>query len=213
MNARFTHSFANKLTSSTNLANVARWLVFALDLSAGALEIIFHNSDWKWSVCSLFPCEADSIISRRPPVLTSDVLIHPVPSTQALQHAALYCTCVFSPISPLLHLHYHHIVFVFTPPANPAHTQDRHACAVCHLWATWSHWLPSLYVHMRKYLLFLRLIIICAAILRPKCHWRRVEGGGGGGGGGDDEGCWCHWCCLATNVCFQLAGFGCRASE
>lgn len=100
----------------------------------------------------------------------------------------LFTAPVISPPPPLLHPNYRCIVcvlppharrptHVFAPPANPAHTRDRRACAACHLWATWSHRLPSLYVHMRKCLLFLRLIIICAAILRPKCHWRR--GGGG----------------------------------
>lgn len=135
----------------------------------------------------------------------------------------LFTAPVISPPPPLLHPNYRCIVcvlppharrptHVFAPPANPAHTRDRRACAACHLWATWSHRLPSLYVHMRK-------MSAISEADNNLCRYFKTQvplaagGGGVGVGGGDDEGCWCHWCCLATNVCFQLAGFGCLTSE
>lgn len=131
----------------------------------------------------------------------------------------LFTAPVISPPPPLLHPNYRCIVcvlppharrptYVFAPPANPAHTRDRRACAACHLWATWSHRLPSLYVHMRK-------MSAISEADNNLCRYfkTQVPLAAGGGGGGDDEGCWCHWCCLATNVCFQLAGFGCLTSE
>ncbi len=121
-------------------------------------------------------------------LLSSDVLIHRVPSAQTLQHTASYFTCVFSPASPTftfiililflfpctqtyintVHLHLPHSNMrassvTFKPPeatSSPAHL---HSCAYEEI---------SAISKPDKYL---------SAILRLKCHWQGVWGGVEGG--------------------------------
>lgn len=134
---------ANKLTddNKTNLTNLARWLVFALDHLAGAGEIGFLiQSGSDWCACYSHVQRAQSFLSLP---LSSDVLIHPVLSTQTLRHTAFYFTCTLSPPSPpipslSLHCFVHMLILPtytckLTPPANLPPTKDWNARIICHL--------------------------------------------------------------------------------
>lgn len=148
-NATFTHwllelfNCANKLAdeNSTNLTNIAHWLVFSLERAAGAAS----RRD---------PCARYSHVQRTQSFLSlplsSDVLIHPVPSTQTLHHTAFfyyhlrvlldlshlpslssYCLCLYASFT-YTQTYTHKL----TPPANP---RPLEADIVCHPWATWGH--------------------------------------------------------------------------
>lgn len=82
----------------TNLTNLAAWLVFAWAACLG--EIIFLTQSG--SVWCAHYSHAQRSQSSRSLLLSSDVLIHPVPSTQTSHHTALFVPPAFSSISPLL---------------------------------------------------------------------------------------------------------------
>lgn len=100
--------FANKLTEEnlTNLTNLAAWLVFAWVACLG--EIIFPTQSR--SVWCAHYSHAQRSQSSRSLLLSSDVLIHPVPSTQTSHHTALFVPPAFSSISPLLVTFCHHYI-------------------------------------------------------------------------------------------------------